>query len=254
MNILVFAKMVPDLVEELSVDSSGARLDLDFARFIISEFDEHAIEQAILLKEEHGGSVTVVGFDDEGIDDVLYTSAAKGADHLIKLPGISAAHLGNHLLARIGQKLVTELHPDLILTGVQAHNDLDGSLGVLLAGIVSVPYVGYVSGVALKDEKLTIRKEYPGGLIAELEAAPPIVLGIQSAAKPPRYVAVSKVRQAMKTATIEEREAAVPEAVETALVSKMYKPDSKEHATMLGGTPDEVAGKLVGIFKELGVL
>ncbi|NIS82789.1 MAG: electron transfer flavoprotein subunit beta, partial [Anaerolineales bacterium] len=63
---------------------------------------------------------------------------------------------------------------------------------------LGMPFVGYVSGVSTTDGKLTVRKEYPGGLIAEMEVTTPAVLGIQAAEQPPRYVAISKVRQAMK--------------------------------------------------------
>ena len=59
MNIVVLIKLVPDLVDELTIDASGAALDLTFARWIINEFDDHALEQGILLKERGGGTVTV---------------------------------------------------------------------------------------------------------------------------------------------------------------------------------------------------
>ena len=86
-HIVVTAKMVPDLVEELEIAENGTALDMTWLRLIINEFDDHAIEQAILLKEKYGGQVTVVAPDLEGMDDVLYTAAAKGADRLIKLIG-----------------------------------------------------------------------------------------------------------------------------------------------------------------------
>ncbi|NOH01529.1 MAG: hypothetical protein HND47_05925 [Chloroflexi bacterium] len=74
MNIVVLVKLVPDLVEELTIDPGGAALDLTFARWIINEFDDHALEQGILLKEKNGGTVTVLAPDLEGADDVLFTA------------------------------------------------------------------------------------------------------------------------------------------------------------------------------------
>src|SRR5574339_578749 len=99
MNIIVLAKLVPDLVEELTIDDSGAALDLTFARWIINEFDDHAIEQGILLKARHGGTVTVLAPDLDGADDVLFTAAAKGADRLIKFTG-DFSGTNNHALSR----------------------------------------------------------------------------------------------------------------------------------------------------------
>jgi electron transfer flavoprotein beta subunit len=192
--------------------------------------------------------------DVEGVDDVLYTAAAKGADQLIKLVGDFATGVNNHALARAFATVVKELQPDLVLTGVQAHNDLDGSVGPLLAEYLEMPYVGYISGVTISDGKSTVRKEYPGGLIAEMQVALPAVLGIQAAEQPPRYVAVSKVRQAMKTSTIEGRSAPELDPSGGPAVGRMFQSEAGERATMLTGNTDEIAARLVSIFKELGVL
>jgi electron transfer flavoprotein beta subunit len=253
MNIVVLAKLVPDLVEELTIDESGAALDLTFARWIINELDDHAIEEGILLKERGGGTVTVLAPDLDGADDVLFTAAAKGADRLIKVKG-DFVTANNHAMARAVATVMNGLPADLVLTGVQAHNDLDGSIGALLAECLQVPYVGYISGVSINGGKSTIRKEYPGGLLAEMEVKLPAVLGIQAAEQPPRYVAVSKVRQAMKDSRIEEQDASILDPCGGPTIGRMFQPEATSHAEMLTGSPEEVAAKLVGLFKELGVL
>ena len=253
MNIIVLARLVPDLVDELVIDESGAALDLMFARWIINELDDHAIEEAILLKERGGGTVTVIAPDLDGADDVLFTAAAKGADKLIKLTG-DFVEVNNHALARIVAAHIKDLQADLILTGVQAHNDLDGSVGPMLAEILGLPYVGYVSSVTVNDGKAVIHKEYPGGLLAEMDVTLPAVLGIQVAEEPPRYVAVSKVRQAMKDSSIEEQDASDLDLNGAAAVGRMFQPEAASQAEMITGDPEEVTDKLVSLFKELGVL
>jgi electron transfer flavoprotein beta subunit len=254
MNIVVLVKLVPDLVEELEIDDSGNKLDTTFMRMIINEPDEHALEQAILLKESEEGEVTVLGPSIEDIDGVLFTAFAKGSDRLIKLVNGFELKANNHAMARAFASVISELNPDLVLTGVQAHNDLDGSLGPLVAEHLGMPYVGYVAGVTAAGDKLTVRKEYPGGLVAEMEIALPAVLGIQSAEQPPRYVAISKVRQAMKTASIEEQALAELDPSGGPSVSKMFQPQVGERAEMLEGDIDEIAAKLVELFGELGVI
>ena len=253
MNIIVLAKLVPDLVDELVIDESGAALDLMFARWIINELDDHAIEQGILLKERSGGTVTVVVPDLDGADDVLFTAAAKGADKLIKITG-DFVTANNHALARTVATQIKDLKADLVLTGVQAHNDLDGSVGPMLAEILGIPYVGYVSSVAITEGKALIKKEYPGGLLAEMEITLPAVLGIQVAEQPPRYVAVSKVRQAMQSSSIEEQDGSELDLNGGAAIGRMYQPEAAAHAEMITGDPEEVTDKLVDLFKELGVL
>jgi electron transfer flavoprotein beta subunit len=253
MKIAVPVKFVPDLVEELSIDPGGVALDTTWLRLIINEFDDHAVEQAILLKERGSGQVIVTTIESEGADDFLFASAAKGADQLIKLTG-DFSNSNNHALAHAYVDLLKELQPDLVLTGVQAHNDLDGSMGPLLAEYLGMPYVGYVAGLTVTGDKVTVRKEYAGGLIAEIEVKLPAVLGIQAAEQPPRYVAYSKIRQVMGTAKIDERAVADLDLSGSATVSRMFQPEVAEKAMMIDGTADEVAGKLVLIFKELGTL
>jgi len=254
MKIVVFVKLVPDLVEELTVDPNGVSLDTTWLRLIVNEFDDHAIEQSILLKDSIGASVSIVAADLEGVDDVLFTAAAKGADQLIKLIGDFSINVNNHALARATANVIKELQPDLIMTGVQANNDLDGPVGPLLAEYLRMPYIGYVAGVTVSEGKATIRKEYPGGLVAEIEVTLPAVLGIQAAEQPPRYVAVSKVRQAMKTSSIEERTVIDLDPNGGLTIARMFQPEVVERAEMIEGDVERVAARLVGIFKEAGIL
>lgn len=254
MKIVVPVKLIPDLVDELTIDATGTALDTTWLRLIINEFDDHAIEQAIILKERSGGHVTVMSPNVEGVDDMLFTAAAKGADNLVRVNGNFEASVNNHALARGLIPLIQELQPDLILIGVQAHNDMDGSLGALLAEYLHMPYVGYVSGVSVSSNQTIVRKEYPGGLIAEIEITLPAVLGIQASEQPPRYVAISKVRQMMKTVSIDEFEITIFDPHGGATVSRMYQPEVAEKATMISGDVDETANKLIDIFKEIGVL
>lgn len=253
MKIVTPVKFVPDLVEELTIDPSGTALDTSWLRLIINEFDDHAAEQAILLKERGGGQVTVMTIASDGADDFLFTAAAKGADQLVKLSG-DFSTINNHALARAYASLIQKIQPDLVLTGVQAHNDLDGSLGPLLAEYLGLPFVGYVSGVTPADGRVIVRKEYPGGLIAEVEITLPAVLGIQAAEQPPRYVAYSKINQAMSTAKIEEQAVSKLDPSGGVAVGRMFQPEAAERATMFEGGADEVAEKIIGVVKELGLL
>jgi len=254
MNIIVPVKFVPDLVEELKIDDAGARLDPDWVRLKVNEFDEHAIEEAVLLKERGMGSVTVIALDADCAEDVLYTAAAKGVDRIIKLCGDFGEGVNSHALARLLSPVIQELQPGLILTGVQAHNDLDGPLGPLLAELLGYPYVGYIAGVSINDHQATIRKEFPGGLIVEMEVGLPAVLGIQAAEQPPRYVAFSKIRQAAKTTQIGEMPVNEVDWSQGPVISRMYQPESSRRAEMIKGDVHAVADRLVNILVEAGAI
>ncbi len=87
MNLFVLLKTVPDTVEELTVAADQKSLDAEWLRFKLSDADEHALEQALLLKEKHGGTVTVVAMDAPELDESLFMAFAKGADRVVKLTG-----------------------------------------------------------------------------------------------------------------------------------------------------------------------
>jgi len=255
MDIVVLIKFVPDLVEDLEIDAATGLLDRSFLRLMPNELDEHALEQAIILKERHGGRVTVLALDTGDVDEALYTAVAKGADRVIKITGDGFDRgLGNRRIAAILRRAVGDVRFDLILTGTQAVDDLDGFVGALLAADLGLPYVGYVTQVVAADGRVVARKEYPGGLNAEIEVNGPAVLGIQAAERAPRYVVTSKVMEAMKSAKIEEL--AVDEvSVENELaVSSMALPESGTHAEMIEGNVQQVAQKLAVLLKERGVL
>ena len=109
-------------------------------------------------------------------------------------------------------------------------------------------------GLSIQNGDALVNKEYPGGMNAEITAGLPVVLGIQVAEEPPRYVAVSKVRQAMKSTEIEEKDAPEVDSSDGTPVDRMYIPEVGEGATILEGDLEEVADDLIKIFKELGVL
>jgi len=258
MNLYVLLKMVPDTVEELNVSADGKSLDSEFLRFKLNDPDEHALEQAILLKEKHGGKVTVVALDAPEVDDVLFTALAKGADRAVKIP-INQAGLGTVAAAKVLADFFTsasgQITPDtLVLPGSQAIDDLEGELAPFLAAALNLPYVGVVCGVTPADGKATVVKEFAGGLRAEFEVTLPAVLGIQSAEKPPRYVPVAKVRAAMKSAKIETMDLTPPDRLIQLEIERTYKPEAAGRAQMFEGAPEEIADKLVEVLARNSVI
>jgi electron transfer flavoprotein beta subunit len=254
MEILVPVKQVPDLVEELEIDESGRALDRSLLRFKLNEFDEHALEEAILLKEKHGAKVTVLLLDTGDVDETLYTCLAKGADRAIKVTGSFEEGVDSHHAARILSKLLASIAYDLILTGVQAADDRDGQVGPLLASYLGLPHVSVVSGVELAADgkSVAVKQEYSGGVMAEFEVSLPTLLGVQAAQQAPRYAPVSKVRQIMKTMKLEEAAAPEVEPEGGSLVKRLFKPEATGCAEIIEGNAEEVASKLLALLAQKG--
>jgi electron transfer flavoprotein beta subunit len=209
----------------------------------------------MLLTERYGGSVTVVTLDWGDVDEALFTAIAKGAKRAIKICGANLSQgLGNQRIAAILEGALKDIPFDLIITGTQALDDLDGFVGALLAERLGLPYVGYVTKVAVDNGKVVASKEYPGGLYGEIEVAPPAVLGIQAAEKPPRYVVTSKIMEAMRSARIEELDAADVAQEREVPVGAMSVPESGTHAEMIEGSVQQVAERLSVLLHERGVI
>ncbi|MDH5607723.1 MAG: electron transfer flavoprotein subunit beta, partial [Anaerolineae bacterium] len=162
--------------------------------------------------------------------------------------------MDSHTQAALLSTAIKDLSPDMVFAGVQAADDLDGQIGPLLAANLGMPYIGVVAGVEADGQKVKILKEYSGGIIAEFEAAPPVVVGVQAAASPPRYAPVSKIRQMAQTAEITELELDAGGAGGGLKIKKMSKPVSSGHAEMITGSAKEVAGKIIELVKERGLL
>ncbi len=256
MNIIVLMKQVPDLVEDLEVDDSGKALDEDCVSLKLNEFDDHALEEALLLKESGGGTVTAVALDGEEVDKMLFTAMAKGADRALKVcydgappgrPGVGK--IGDGLaLARTFFEAVRAQPHDLVLTGVQAADERDGQLAPMFAALADVPCVEVVTHVEAANGHVTIHKEFSGGMMAEYEVDLPAVLGIQAARATPRYAPVSKVRQIQQSATIEEIAGAGADGSGVSVV-EMTPPETGEGAQML-----EDVDELVEILESKGVI
>ena len=254
MDVVVLLKQVPDPVEELEIASSGKAIDRERTRFVVSEADAHALEEAVLLKERYGGAVTAITLDIGEADDALYAAIARGADRAVKVVGEFPQFLESHQMARAFAKVVQGVKHDLVLAGCQAIDDLDGQPGAILAGYMGLPYVSVVTQVQVEaPDRAIVSKDLPGGVVMQLRVRLPAVVGVQSAEQPPRYVPVSKVRQVMRSATIEQVEVGAS-FQSTVAVRGIHRPEPSRRATMLQGGPDEVAGLVVQVLREKGVL
>lgn len=260
MNILVLLRMVPDVVEEPEIAPDKMTLETESVRLILNESDNYALEQALLLKESQGATVTVLAVDSPQIEETLFTALAKGADKAIKIahPGKS---LTTRLMAAIFARVIAtepELSsPDLILTGSRTITDLDAPLAPLLARDLRLPHLGIVSRVSLdfSGRSVTALREYPDGIRGEFEVPLPAVLGIQVAERPPRYVPVALIRAIMKALWVECIPCPILERTRVPFqLLELRKPPVSARAEMLTGSHEVVAHKVRDVLVARGLV
>ncbi len=254
MKVIVAMRQLADLVDELEVNDSGDDIDREFIKFVSNEWDEAALEEALCLKEANGGEVVVVALDEPDVDQTLFTALAKGADKAVKLSGSDpdAWVRTGERAARLAQWLAGESY-DLLLTGVQAADDLDGQLAGVMGAILGVPHAAVVVGVEIADKAVEIHQELGGGVVAVSQFELPAVLGIQAARQAPRYAPITRIRQAMQEQTIEEIPIELSADIPRGVVRRMYPPEARGGAEMLSGSAEEVAGQIVELIKSKGL-
>lgn len=254
MKIAVVLRQVPDVVEELVIGDDGRSLSEDDVMWITNEADEHALEEALLIKSRTGAQVTVVSTGGDEAKDALAVAVAKGADEAIRF-SVPFEHRGDNV--RLASALAPGMKSagyDVILTGVWASDQVDAGLPSLLATHLSMPYVGGVTSVSLESSvaKAVVRKEFPGGRLGVIEISLPAVLGIQSAEQPPRYVPVSKIVQTKKSLQLKDQDEPSSPA-QGIRATKLVKSVSAARAEMLPGDVKQVAEAIVRILRERGI-
>jgi electron transfer flavoprotein beta subunit len=254
MRIVVPVKQTPDLVEELELNDDGTDVDREFLKFVLSEWDDQALEEALLVKEATGAEVVAVGFGDPDVELSLSTALAKGADRAVNLTGLGDGWVSSHTRAEALAGWLSGQDVDLVLAGVQAVDDLDGQLPPLLAATLGWPHVGVVIAVESKDNTIQVSQEFGGGRAARLEVKLPAVIGVQAARQPPRYASITRIRQAQQAGGIEEAAVTASGAGAGITVRRLFEPEKAGHAEMLTGSPEDVAGRILDLIRSKGVI
>ena len=255
MNIAVALRLMPKVGDELEVDESGTDIDRDLVDMVVNEFDDQALEEAVLLKEATtDATVTAVGLRTEGIDEALQVAYARGADRVMVVDAGEIDAYDSRTAALAFAAAFRQLAPDLVLTGVQTPYDLFGQTAPYLATELGWPQASVVVGITVADGTARVVQEYAGGRLAVLGLQLPAVVGVQSASSPPRYIAMARLRQAMTEASAETLEVSVEAPAVASTLASLARPVPQSHATMLEGDAEEAAAKIVEVLRERGVI
>jgi len=262
MDIILCVKHVPETAEaEIKIDGTGKAIEKNGLVFDINEWDDYALEEAVLLKEKFGGTVTAITVGSEDADSVLRKCLARGADKAIRLTDPKFEGSDGYAVARILAKVIKDLPFNMILTGTQAGDDGYAVVGVILAELLGIPHATMVKKIELNDEVAKLNRELEGGLEEIVEVKLPAVLTIQTGINEPRYVSIMGTRKAMKKeikvlglAEVGLGENEVGEAGSWIKMEKMYVPPVEKQAEFLKGSPEEIAVKIAEILKAKGLV
>ncbi|MGZ5322384.1 MAG: electron transfer flavoprotein subunit beta/FixA family protein [Solirubrobacterales bacterium] len=254
MDIAVALRLMPQVGDELEVDEGGVDIDRDLVEMVVNDFDDQALEEAVLIKETTGANVTAVGLRADGIEQALRVAYARGADRVVVVEAGEIDLYDSRTAALAFAEAFRQLAPDLVLSGVQTPSDLFGQMAPYLAAALGWPQANVAVGVTLADGTARVVQEYAGGRLAVLGLQLPAVVGLQSASSPPRYVAMARLRQAMTEASTETLDVGVETPTAEPELVSLARPAPQTQATMIEGDPGEAAAKLLEVLRERGVL
>jgi electron transfer flavoprotein beta subunit len=254
MNIAVPLRLMPNPADELEIEPGATDIDRDYVEMVMNEYDDQALEEAVLVKEATGVTVTALGLGGEGIDEVLRTAAARGADRTLRIDAGELDPYDTRAASAAFAAAIREVGADLVLAGVQTPYDVFGQLAPLLSATLQWPYADVVVGVTVQDGSAEVMQEYAGGRLARLRLTLPAVVGVQSSTSPPRYVSMARLRQAMSDTTIETLSVAGPLDAAASRIVSLARPVSAGRATMLDGDAAAIADQIANLLREKGAL
>lgn len=248
MKIISCIKAVPDPATRLSINESKNWIKTQDLNYVASEADNYTLEEALRLREAHGGEVVALSLGGEEAAKALRAGLAMGADRAIhvSIPQARSEFGTAEALAKAIQK---DGGADLVLAGVQSDDLGTGATGVMLAEFLGCPHATVVVSVEVRPDagSLVARRELEGGLIETLELSLPSLLTIQYGANQPRYASLKGIMAAKKKpfAVWSGADLELAELSSLYDVKEVAVPEKKSRVEILTGTPEEAVTRLV---------
>jgi len=240
MKIAVAIKQVPLRDSPLRINSAGTWIEEDNLSFEINEPDAYALEEALQLREKHGGEVLVISAGPARVAQSLREALAKGADRAIHIDvaTLDTLRVANSLAAALKAEA-----PDLILTGLQSDDLGYGQTGVILAELMGLPHSTIIMQVEILSGQVRVKRELEDGWFQHIQMPLPAVLAIQSGLNKLRYATLMGIKKA-KTKELKVIPAVeVPQA--SAVIEKIHAPEKSKQGQIFDGDAKTAAAKLV---------
>ena len=258
LKILVCIKQVADSSDTLQIDERAGHLSYTAnTAFRMNRFDEFALEEALLIKENLPGTlVDALSVGPERASSNVQRALGMGADHGIHILDRADGYMSPLTVASLIATCVRARNYDLIMTGVMAEDTMACQTGQLIAALLDLPCASSV----IKEEacpesaEIMVEREIEGGSRETVKLKMPAVLTIQPGINFPRYPSFSKVMRARTYAQelIRAEDLAIPEARESCRGVRI--PDAASQGIIIEGSPLEKSHKLINVLHERSLL
>ncbi len=251
MDIIVCVKQVPDTTD-VKIDPKTGTLIREGVPSIVNPDDKHAIEEALRLKEKHGGKVTVLSMGPPQAGDALREASAMGADDMVLLCDRAFAGADTWATSYTLGEAAKKIGYDLIICGREAIDGDTAQIGPQMAEHLELPQITYVRKTDVQGGKIVCERALEDGYEI-VEANLPALLTVISDVNKPRYPSVRGIVEAYQEKEITTWTAADIQADEKCIgldgsptsVKKSFAPEPKGEGEVLEGNTNEVCKQLV---------
>ncbi|CAM3715229.1 electron transfer flavoprotein subunit beta/FixA family protein [Alicyclobacillus pomorum] len=249
MNILVCLKQTFDTEERIVIENG--KIKEDGVKFVINPYDEYAVEEAIRLRDELGGQVTVISVGPERAEEALRTALAMGADEAILAD--DPALFGDEFTAAKVLAAIVKQHPfDLIIAGNQAVDDGSGQVAVRLAEELGIPHISTLTKLEVNGDKVTGHRDAEGDEEI-VEATLPVLVTAQQGLNEPRYPSLIGIRKASKKplskVTLSDLGLSAEDIQPKTTITETFLPAPKTAGKILSGDLADQVKELVSALK-----
>ena len=250
MNIFVLMKRTFDTEEKIVL--KNGEIDDSGVEFIINPYDEYAIEEAIQLRDEHGGEVTVVTVGSQDSEKELRTALAMGVDQAVLIDSEDLEELDQDGTAKILSAYLKDKNADIVLAGNVAVDGGSGQVGPRVAERLGIPQVTTITKLTIDGRKAVVVRDVEGDE-ETLEVSLPVLVTAQQGLNEPRYPSLPGFMKAKKKplTTLEIDDLDLEEDEIEAKIQKVeiYLPPKKQQGKVLVGELNSQVQQLVSLLK-----
>lgn len=258
MNILVCVKQVPDTEAPIRIKPDGSGIDETALNLVVNYYDEHATEAGLRLREQFGGSVTLLSVGPERAKEALRTGLAMGADEaiLINDPTLEGVdHIG---LAGVLAEVIRTLPHDVVICGKISTDDNAGIVGPALAEFLGLPQATAIAHLEVDATAASavVHREVEGG-VEVLQVPFPAVLTVERSLNEPRYPSLPGImkakRKEIKTLNLSAlglNPSAIGAAASRTVLTSLSAPPKRNAGRTFDGDTDQAVAAIVAFLKD----
>lgn len=252
MNIYVCIKQVPATETKIKINGSGNGIDTTGVKWIMSPYDEFAVEEALRVKEKNAGStVTVVSVGPQRVTETIRTALAMGCDNAICVE--APEDIDSFQAAKaLSEVLKKETKADLIFTGKQAIDDDCAQVSQLTATFLEVPYVTVALSAEYGAGAVTVKRETEGGTLEVISMPMPCLIAAQKGMNEPRFASLPNIMKAKKKEIKQYKmsDLGVSESDRKIKLVNMQLPPAKQAGKKVSGDAAAQSKELVKLLHE----